>query len=192
MVHDAVLPLPGLSGLGQLVDQVHVPGEAPGAPDAAHRGQAAEIDPDPDGYVPLLGNLHHFFHLVFVAQVAGIQAQAVHPAHSALDGQLVVEVDVGDERDVDLLLDFRHGLGRFHVGHRRPDDVAARLFQFVNLAHGGLHVPRIGLGHGLDGDVGVPAYFHAADVHWLGSASLLHGSNSRWWPGKWWPGKWWL
>ena len=149
-------------------------GEAAGAPDAAHRGQAAEVDPDADGDVLGLGRRRHLAHLVLVAQVAGVEAQAVHAALQALEGELVVEVDVGDERDVYLLLDLAHGDGGVHVGNGGADDVAARLFQLVNLPHGGRHVAGVGLGHGLDGDFGVAAHLDAADVDRFGWPSLNH------------------
>ena len=59
-----------------------------------NRGKAAEVDADADGDVAFLGGLHHFAHLVGVAEVAGIEAQAVHAAGGALQGQLVMEVDI--------------------------------------------------------------------------------------------------
>ena len=74
VVDDAVIALMGFTGLGQLVDQVHVAGEAPGTADAAHRRQAAEVDSNTDGNTPGLGGLDHLAHLVFVSQVAWVQA----------------------------------------------------------------------------------------------------------------------
>ena len=40
-----------------------------------------------------------------------------------------MEMNVGDEGNVNLLFDLRHGLGRFHVGHGAADDLAADLLQ---------------------------------------------------------------
>ena len=174
MVHDAVFAGLGLAGLGQPVDQVHVAGESPGAANAAHRGQAAEVYADADGDVAFLGGLHHLFDLLFVAQVAGVEAQAVHAAPGALQGQLVVEVNVGDEGNVNSLLDFGHCLGCCQVRHGGADDVAAHLFQFVNLADGGLHIAGVGLGHRLDGDFSPAADLDVAHVNRLGNPPLVH------------------
>ena len=66
-------------------------------PMPADRGQAAEVYPDADGDVALLGFFHDQADLVLVAEVAGVEAKAVNPSVGALQGELVVEVDVGDE-----------------------------------------------------------------------------------------------
>ncbi len=86
VVDNAVLALPGLARLGQLVHQVHVPGESPGPPDAAHRREAAEVHADADGDLALLGRPDHLPHLALVAQIARVEAQAVHTAFDALQG----------------------------------------------------------------------------------------------------------
>ena len=137
-------------------------------------GRLPKLTPMRMGTFQGLGRGGHFAHLVLVAQVAGVEAQAVNAAFEALEGELVVEVDVGDERDVYPLLYLAHGDGGVHVGNGGADDVAARLFQLVNLAHGGRHVAGIGLGHGLDGDFGVAAHLDAADVDRFGWPSLSH------------------
>ena len=181
VIDDAVVAGLGLAGFGQAVDQVHVAGESAGATDAAHRGETAEVHADADGDVAFLGGLDHFAHLVGVAKVAGIEAQAVHAAGGALQGQLVMEVDIGNQGNVNLLLDLGHCLGGFHVGHRRADDFTTRLFQLVNLAHGGLHVAGVGFSHGLDGNVGATANFHTANVHGFGNSPFVvsHGQHRR-------------
>ena len=118
VVNDAVIAFLGLARLGQLVDQVHVPGEPARPSDAAHRRQAAKIHADADGDVALFGRFHHLPHLVLVPQVAGVQPQTVHATRGAFQRQLIVKVDVGNQRYVDLLLDLRHRFGRVHVRHR--------------------------------------------------------------------------
>ena len=179
VVHYAVVARLRFAGLGQTVHQVHVAGEAAGASDTAHWREAAEIDADADGDVALLGRLHHLAHLVFVAQVARIESQAVHAAGGALQGQLVVEVDVGDERNVNLLFDLRHRLGGLHIGHRRADNLATRLFQLVDLSHRRLHVAGVGFSHRLDGHIGVAAHLHAAHVHRFGNSPFRHGHHQH-------------
>ena len=118
MVNHAVLSILGIPGLGQLVDHVHVPGETACPTDSTHRWQAAKVHADANRDAAFLSRPYHLLHLIFVTQVAGVQPQAVHPARRAFKGQLVVEVYVCDEGDVDLLFDFPHGLGSFHVWHK--------------------------------------------------------------------------
>ena len=113
-------------------------------------------------------------HLSFVTKVAGIQAQTVDAALDALQGKLVVKVDVGDQGDMDLLLDLSHGLGCFHVRYGATDNLAAHLFQFMDLAYGGGHVPGVRFGHGLYGYVGSTANFDATDGNRLGDSAFVH------------------
>ena len=58
--------------------------------------QAAEVDADANGNVARLGRGDHLPHLVLVAQVAGIESQAVDAAGGAFQRQLIVKMDVGD------------------------------------------------------------------------------------------------
>ena len=177
MVYHAVFAGVCLPSLGQLVDQVHVPGKTPGAADASHRGQAAEVYSDADGNVPLLGRSHYFAHLVFISEVPRVQAQAIHAAFGALQRQLVVEVNISYQWNADLFLDFRHCLGGFHVGNRTADYFAARFFELVDLPDRRGHVPGVGLGHGLNGDVSAAAYLYAAHVNRFGWPTFVKHSQ---------------
>ena len=147
MVNHAVIAGLGFAGFGQAVHQVHMAGEAARAPDAAHRGQAAEVDANADGDAPRLRRLHHLPHLLLVPQIARIQPQAVHPAGGALQRQLIVKMDVGHQRNADLPLDFRHSFGGFQIRHGGADDFAAGFLQLVDLPHGGFHIAGVRFGH---------------------------------------------
>ena len=85
----------------------------------------------------------------------------------ALQRQLVVEVDIRHQRDVDGPADATHGLRRRHIRHRHPDDIAPRLLQPEDLGHGGGHILRPGVAHGLDGDIRPAAYRDAAHMNLL-------------------------
>ena len=174
VVDDAVIAGLGLAGLGQPIHQVHVAGKTAGPADAAHGREAAEIHADADGDITFLGSGDDLAHLVFVAQVAGIEAQAVDATLRAFQRKLVVEMDVGDQRYPDLLLDLRHRLGSFHVGHRGADDLASRFLEFVDLPDRRLDVASVGLRHRLYGDVGATANLDSADVHRFGNPALVH------------------
>ena len=82
----------------------------------------------------------------------GIEAQAVDAVLEAGQGQAVVEMDVGDERNGGPLLDPAEGVGRLPVGDGQPDDLAAGLFEPPDLGQRRPDVARVGLGHGLDRD----------------------------------------
>ena len=65
--------------------------------------QRAGIDADAHGAAVVLGRLHHLAHPVGRADIAGIDAQAGRARLGRLDRALVVEMDVGHERDLDAL-----------------------------------------------------------------------------------------
>ena len=92
-----------------------------------------------------------------------------------------MKVDVGDQGDADLLLDLGHRLGRFHIGNRRADNLAAGFFKLVDLAHRGLHVSGVGFGHGLDGNVRIAAHFDAAHIYGLSDSppGIRHNQHRR-------------
>ena len=102
--------------------------------------------------------------LLVAADVAGVDADAVGAGVDRLERERVVEVDVGDHRDRRLAHD---PLERLHVlvaRDRAAHQVAARVGDGVDLAHGGVVVGGLRLRHRLDGDGRSPADLHAADV----------------------------
>ena len=60
--------------------------------------QRAGVDADAHRAAVVLGGLHHLAHALGAADVAGIDAQAGRARLGRLDGALVVEMDVGDDR----------------------------------------------------------------------------------------------
>ena len=174
MVHQAVVSLALLALLGQPVHHVQMPGETTGLADAPNRGEAAEVHADAYGRSSLLGRRYHLLDLVRVANVAWVQAQAVHPASKALQGEPIVEMDVGYQGDIDLGLDARNRLRRFHVGDGGADDVTARLFQTTYLRNSGVHIPCVSLGHRLHGDGRAAPDLYPSYHQWLGRASARH------------------
>ncbi|CUV02347.1 hypothetical protein MGWOODY_Clf2789 [hydrothermal vent metagenome] len=118
--------------------------------------------------------MDNLLHLGFVPKVARIQAETVNAAFNTFQGQLVMKVDVSDQRYMDLLLDFLHGFGGFHVRYRASDNLAAHFFQLMDLANGGSHVPGIRFGHGLDGYVSATANLNATDRDWFSNSTFIH------------------
>ena len=119
--------------------------------------QRAPVDPDADGNAVGPAGVGHRLHPVGPADVAGVDADLVHPCRHRLQGQAVVEVDVRHQGDGDALLDGPDGVGRRLVRDSHPDDLTPRLGQAADLGHSGLHVVGAGVAHGLDGDGGSPA-----------------------------------
>ena len=65
-----------------------------------------------DGDILLLAGLHHGLDPVVVADVAGVDADLVHPLADAFQGQAIVKVDIGHNGDI-------HRLG--HRGNKAED-----------------------------------------------------------------------
>lgn len=120
--------------------------------------QGTGVDADADGYQPFPGRCHHLFHLPPFTDIAGIEAQAVNSPLQHLQGEFVVEVDVGNDWDGALALDGAQGLGGCHVGDGAADDFTARSRQGVDLGQGGGRIPRIGVAHGLHRAGGIAAH----------------------------------
>jgi hypothetical protein len=117
-----------------------------------------------------------------VADITGVEAQAVEAGLERGKRPAVVEVDVRDERQGRLLDDLRQRLGGGLVGDGDADDLAANFGQLVDLAQRRRDVRRVRCGHRLDDDGCVSANLHVADVDGLGLAPLGHrlqGSAGR-------------
>src|SRR5712691_1389933 len=137
--------------------------------------QRAAVDADADGNLALLGEVDDLLHEALAPDVAGIQSEPVHPLLEGDQGELVVEVDVGDERDADLALDLAELLGGLANGHRATHDLAAGRFQRPDLQERRLDVARVGLRHRLYGDGGVAAHLELAQLDRSRLAPCDHG-----------------
>ena len=116
------------------------------------RIDGAVVHPHADGDAARLRRLRHLAHLVGVAQVAGIQAEFIHPLLDGGQGEAIVEVDIRHQRDVDLRFDGAQRVGGARIRHRHAHQFAAGFFQRMNLRHGGRHIVRGGFRHRLHGN----------------------------------------
>ena len=90
-----------------------------------------------------------------------------------------MEVDVRNDWNVDLALNFAKGIGSFHVRDSAPDDLTTCGFKLVNLTHGSSDVTGVRFGHGLDGYGGVTTHLYASDPNGLGYSTLSHVSSTN-------------
>jgi hypothetical protein len=126
--------------------------------------ERSRVHADPDRDAALLGEADDLEHELLAADVAGVQAQPVHPLLEGDQRQLVVEVDVRDERNADLALDLAQLLRGLAHRHRAADDLATGGFQRPDLEERGLDVARVGLRHRLHGDGRAAAHLHVAEL----------------------------
>ena len=60
-------------------------------------------------------------------------------------------MNISDQRNVDLLLDFINRLRRGLIRDRHPDDLTPGGLQLFDLGHGGGHIIGLCIAHGLNG-----------------------------------------
>ena len=167
MVDDRILPFLDFTRLGQHVDAILVTRQPPGQTDPSDRRQTSKVDANAYGDLARLCLADDLFDLRPVPDIAGIQPQAVHSALEGLESELVVKVDVGNQRYRDLTPNLREGLRRLHVRHRTANDLATGLLQSPDLGDGGFDVTSVRLGHRLYADRSITSDLHVADLEIL-------------------------
>jgi hypothetical protein len=100
----------------------------------------AGIDPDTDRDALVAGAGHYLADLVVAADVARIDAQAVDAVLGDAQGDLVVEVDIGDQRHVGALANGAERLRRIHARHGYAHDVRSGVLERLDLRHGGVDI----------------------------------------------------
>ncbi len=130
--------------------------------------QRTRVHADPHRAAVIAGGPDDLLHALGTADVAWIDAQAGRAAVGRLDRPFVVEVDVRDDRHIDLVHDILEGDRTLLVGTGHADDVHASEFRPPDLRDGAGDVGGQRVGHGLHGDRGVVAHRHASDVNAAG------------------------
>jgi hypothetical protein len=127
-------------------------------------GERAGIDADPDGDVSFFSGFYDGFGAFASADIAGIQSEGIYSAFDGGEGQSVIEVDIGNERDTDLFSDIGKSFSGLFIGYRKTDDLASGFFQFPDASDSRFDVAGIGLGHGLYGDWCITADKNVTDM----------------------------
>ena len=133
--------------------------------------EGAGVHADTDRDIPLLRAVHDGPDLLVRADVARVDTDLIRAVFHRFDGHTVVEMDVGNERNRNLLFDLtdRHGglMGR----HGAADDLTAGLLEAVNLRDGRRDILRLRVAHGLDRDRVLPADLYISDGNHTGLLS---------------------
>ena len=125
----------------------------------------AGVDADAYRDVVRLHAVRQHAHVLLPANVAGIDAQLVDAVLHRRQRQLVVKVNVGDQRHRAAVHQRAHGFRARLVVHGDADDVRARDRQRADLRERRLHVRRVRIGHRLHGNRRAAADEHAAGLH---------------------------
>ena len=73
-------------------------------------------------------------------------------------------MDIRHQGNIHLFFNSGDGLGGALIGHRKAHDLTARGLKALNLGYGGLHIPGLGIAHGLNRDGAAAADFQSAHV----------------------------
>ncbi len=126
--------------------------------------ERAGIDADAHRAAMILGGLHDLLDPRGGADIAGIDAQAGSAALRRFDGALIMEVNIGDDRHLDLADDVLERQCRFLVRARDAHDIGAGLLKALDLLDRRLDVMGQRIGHRLHRDRRVAADRHLADM----------------------------
>src|SRR5690606_28546248 len=124
--------------------------------------QRTGIDTDADRNTPIARRVDHRSDAIFASDVAGIDAQAIDTQFGHAQSDLVIEMNVGDQRQLYALLDLAEGFGGVHGGYGHPHDIGTGILQPLNLRNGRIDVTGFGVGHALHGNGCVAADRYAA------------------------------
>ena len=123
------------------------------------------IDTDANRTARGTRSIDHSVDLGPIADIAGIDAQLGSAGLNGTNGELMVKVDIGDNRHRRLGTDGAETLKRGLGGHAHANDIAASLRQRAHLRKRCLGISGIGAGHGLDHHRRAATDLHAAHMH---------------------------
>ena len=113
----------------------------------------------------IAGRLDDLLHALGAADIARIDAQAGRPALRRLDGAAIVEMNVRNDRDIDLGNDVLERQRAFLIRAGNPDDIDACQLGTADLRDRPLDIGGQGVGHRLHRDRRVAAHRHPADMN---------------------------
>ena len=137
--------------------------------------EGSGVDPDADGDAPVLRLGGDLLDLRLLAEVARVESEALDTRLQCGQRHLVVEVDVGDDRNRRAGHDPGQTLGGGLLVARAPHQVGAGGGERVDLGQGGFGVGGLGGGHRLHGDRGAAADGNGAHVDLTGGPPLGRG-----------------
>jgi len=120
--------------------------------------QRTGVDADTDRYVLVTGCVNQCAHAIFLADIARVDAQAIDAELQDAQGDLVIEVNVADERHLHLLADLAECFGGLHRRDRDAHDVGTDRLEGTDLRHRCRHIAGLGIGHALHRDRRIAAY----------------------------------
>ncbi len=111
-------------------------------------GVDANADHGPVG----LGRIHHLVHMPAGADIAGVDAQPFQTCFQRRDGQTVVKMNIGYQRQIRTRADGAQSAGGGRIRHGQAHGLTTAGGQTLDLGQGGVHIAGIRIGHALHHD----------------------------------------
>src|SRR5512135_3053012 len=134
--------------------------------------ERAGIHTDADWDSLVFTRPNHFANLVFSADIARIDPEAVHALPHRLERQAVVKVDVCNKRQRGAFSDFSKGDSSCFVRHSKTHEFAPGLLKLLYLGKGCFGVSGIGVAHGLHRDWCITADLYGPEGDLSGFSAL--------------------
>src|SRR4030067_52181 len=144
--------------------------------------QGACVYPYANRYAVVLAGIDNGLNLPSLSDVPRVYSEAINPSFDRLQGKLVIEVDISDQWNADLRPYLINGLSVPLIQDCNPHKFTTGLFKSLYLEDCGVDVMGLCVGHGLDGDGGIPADLDVAYGDLSCLSSVNH--NKRFEPGR--------
>ncbi len=97
--------------------------------------QRAWIDADTDGDIIILGTVHYRFYLFRTADISGIQPKSICSCFGGCNRKSIIEMNVCNQRNINLLFNRRHRRGRFFIRHGDTHNFTSGILQAHDLGN---------------------------------------------------------
>ena len=135
--------------------------------------KAAAVDTDTDRDFPIFADIHNCFYSIFSADITGVDADLGSAAFRSSNGQLIVKVDIRNQRQRTFLADFRKASCALHIRHSQSGDLTAGCSQLTDLGKRTFYIRSFGVEHGLDHHRRTAADENTANIDLSGHIDLL-------------------
>ncbi len=127
--------------------------------------QRSGVDADTDRNIFITSAVHYHANTLFITDIAWVDTQAIDAVFRHLQRDTIVEVNIGNQRDINLLFDKLERFCGIHCRYRDTNNICADAFQRFDLINRRFHICGTRIGHRLYGDGRAIADRHVPNVN---------------------------
>ena len=125
--------------------------------------QGSAVDSDPDRKMLFAAFFDDGTGMRLISDIAGIDADRIGAGIGCLESEKIVEMNIRNDRNMDLRLDLGNGFGILFIENRKADDLTAVAFQVQHLLNRFVDALGRDIGHGLQNDLVLVADLYVSD-----------------------------